>query len=201
MLKASSPIKEVIHITCPFGVIYKWGKHKGLDFRTKCEEYPKGIGTPYHAIADFEWLEVGSNKALGGFVKLKHEYGGHEYISVYGHCAGSTYKEGWKKGKRGDVIGYSGTAGIMTGPHLHLELYEDGVLINPMLAIEEYIRFLKRIEDSRFIDVNNNGEFWLIDGGKRYYAKNGDEAFELMKKLSQGISSEDLNIIPIGNLK
>jgi len=200
MLKASNPIYEVQHITVPFGVWYKWGKHKGLDLRTKCDEYPQGIGTPYHAIADGEWLEVGKSKALGVYVRLKHRYAGREYISVYGHCEASTYKKGWREVRRGDVIGYSGRTGIMTAPHLHLELYENGKLIDPMKAIKAYQDFIERVEDCRFIDVDNNGEFWLIDGGKRYHAKDGDDCLRLMRQLSQGINSEDLSIIPIGEL-
>lgn len=201
MLKASYPIKEVQFITCAYGVWYKWGKHIGLDWRTKCEEYPEGIGTPYRAIADGEWREIGEKKGIGKYVALEHEYNGKNYLSVYGHCLDTTFKEGYTKVRRGDVIAYSGKSGIMTAPHLHLELYENGKRIDPMLAIRAYENFMIRIEDSRFIDVDNKGEFWLVYRGKRYYAKNGEDAYQLMKHLSSGIRNEDLSIIPIGELK
>jgi hypothetical protein len=66
----------------------------------------------------------------GRYVEMKHVNG---FETGYGHM--SRIEKGIKPGVRvrqGQVIGYVGSTGLSTGPHLHYELYKDGVPINPM---------------------------------------------------------------------
>ena len=97
--------------------------HKGVDFAA-----PKG--TPVYAggngIIDF----VGKNGGYGNFIKIRHN---NEYKTAYAHLA--SFKKGISKGKRvnqGDIIGYVGSTGNSTGPHLHYEIIYQNKHINPM---------------------------------------------------------------------
>lgn len=97
--------------------------HKGVDFAA-----PQG--TPIFAAGDAVVSFVGRKGGYGNYVLLKHDSG---YATAYGHL--SRYAKGLKKGKKvkqGDVIGYVGSTGQATGPHLHYELLKGNQQINPL---------------------------------------------------------------------
>ena len=92
-------------------------------------------GTPIYAIQDGVVITSGySNYGYGNYVIINHGEcvdNNSSYISLYGHCSALVAKEG-EKVKKGDLIGYVGTTGNSTGPHLHLEVRENGERIDPL---------------------------------------------------------------------
>ena len=98
--------------------------HRGVDYAA-----PKG--TPIKATGDGTVHFVGRKGGFGKTIILKH---GGKYQTLYAHLNG--YAEGIKSGARvqqGDIIGYVGSTGMATGPHLHFELWKKGRPINDAL--------------------------------------------------------------------
>ena len=97
--------------------------HTGVDFAAQ-------RGTPVRAVGDGVITEAGWNGAYGKAIDVKHD---STYTSRYAHLdsfavgihAGSTVT-------KGQIIGYVGSTGRATGPHLHFELYKDQQFINPL---------------------------------------------------------------------
>jgi murein DD-endopeptidase MepM/ murein hydrolase activator NlpD len=92
--------------------------HKGTD-------YAAPRGTPVVAAGDGRVTWAGRNGSFGKLVVIQH---GERFQTKYAHL--TDYANGVKKGKRimqGDIIGYVGTTGGATGPHLHYEFLMDGV--------------------------------------------------------------------------
>jgi len=85
-------------------------------------------GSPVYATADglVESAEWSGN--YGNFLVLDHGFG---IKTRYGHLAGFAVKSGARV-QRGDLLGYVGTTGRTTGPHLHYEILANGQLINPI---------------------------------------------------------------------
>ncbi|HEY9552437.1 M23 family metallopeptidase [Allosphingosinicella sp.] len=94
--------------------------HKGMDFRA-------GHGTPILAAADGRVVRAGRAGGYGKQVRIKHEGG---LVTSYSHMSRIAADSG-NRVKKGEVIGYVGSTGLSTGPHLHYELYRNGVPINP----------------------------------------------------------------------
>ncbi len=95
--------------------------HLGTDFAA-----PKG--TPIMASGDGKITKAGWCGGGGNCVKIKHN---RTYQTVYAHM--SKFGRGIKKGvrvKQGQIIGYVGSTGLSTGPHLHYEVIENGKKIN-----------------------------------------------------------------------
>jgi len=92
-------------------------------------DYVAPSGTPVVSIGDGTVIQAGWNGAYGISVKVRHN---DTYTTVYGHF--SSLARGIKRGvsvKQGQVIGYVGSTGQSTGPHLHYEVHKFDVLINP----------------------------------------------------------------------
>ncbi|MEN8213953.1 MAG: peptidoglycan DD-metalloendopeptidase family protein [Pseudomonadota bacterium] len=103
-------------------VLRRWRSHKGVDYAA-----PKG--TPVWATADGSVSIVGRQRGYGKVIYLKHG----KYTTVYGHL--SAFKSGLKKGahvRQNQVIGYVGSTGLATGPHLHYEFRINGKHVNPL---------------------------------------------------------------------
>ncbi len=97
--------------------------HQGID-------YAADRGTPVRAVGDGLVLSANWNGGSGNFVKIRHN---GTYETSYSHLSG--YGPGVKRGTRvrqGQVIGYVGTTGTSTGPHLHFAFYENGRYIDPL---------------------------------------------------------------------
>ena len=95
--------------------------HTGTDFAAP-------MGTPIMASGDGKVTKAGWCGGGGNCVKIKHN---STYETVYAHM--SKFGRGIKKGKRvkqGQIIGYVGSTGLSTGPHLHYEVIENGKKIN-----------------------------------------------------------------------
>jgi murein DD-endopeptidase MepM/ murein hydrolase activator NlpD len=97
--------------------------HLGVD-------YAAPYGTPVRASADGRVIYKGRNGGMGQMIKIRHN---RIYTTAYGHL--SRYARHLKVGKsvrQGEIIGYVGSTGLSTGPHLHYSFYKYGRLINPM---------------------------------------------------------------------
>ncbi len=98
--------------------------HYGVDFAA-------AAGTPVSAAADGVVVEKGYDSGIGNFVKIRHK--NPRFMTLYGHLSG--FAAGIVAGagvRQRDVIGYVGSTGLATGPHLHYTFYENGRPINPM---------------------------------------------------------------------
>lgn len=94
-------------------------------------DYAADTGTPVIATANGKVTTAGSKGGLGITVELKHG----SYLTQYAHL--SKIAKGIKNGAdvvQGDVIGYVGSTGISTGPHLQYAMFENGNPINPLTA-------------------------------------------------------------------
>jgi murein DD-endopeptidase MepM/ murein hydrolase activator NlpD len=97
--------------------------HPGVDFAAQ-------RGTPVRAVGDGVILVAGWNGAYGKAIDLKHD---STYMSRYAHL--DSFAPGVHPGvavTKGQVIGYVGSTGRATGPHLHFELYKDQQYVNPL---------------------------------------------------------------------
>ena len=113
------------HVTSNFG----WRMHPLLGFLKMHRGLDIGAayGSPIHAVIDGTVTFTGRAGGYGNFVKLNHAAG---LISGYGHMSRIAVAPGQHVG-RGQVIGYVGSTGLSTGPHLHWEIWKNGVSINP----------------------------------------------------------------------
>lgn len=84
-------------------------------------------GTPIHAAGDGRVVVAAERGGYGLTVVIDH---GSSMGTLYGHQSGIAVREG-QEVKRGDVIGYVGSTGLSTGPHLHFETRIKGMPINP----------------------------------------------------------------------
>jgi murein DD-endopeptidase MepM/ murein hydrolase activator NlpD len=97
--------------------------HKGVDWAAP-------VGTPIAAAFDGEIVFQGDGGGYGNLVKISH---GNGRETRYAHIQKFAIKDGvGTKVKAGDIIGYIGTTGLSTGPHLHFELYLNGQAIDPL---------------------------------------------------------------------
>lgn len=104
-------------------VLNKIRAHKGTD-------YAAPSGTPIKAAGDGKITFAGRKGGYGNTVEIQH---GQTYSTLYGHMKG--FHRSIRKGKtvkQGQVIGYVGSTGLSTGPHLHYEFRVNGVHRNPV---------------------------------------------------------------------
>ncbi len=79
-----------------------------------------------------KFIYSGEMGGYGKVIKIKHE---DNYITLYAHQSRLKAKKG-EIVKKGQVIGYVGSTGRSTGPHLHFGLYKNGMAINPMRMVK-----------------------------------------------------------------
>ena len=104
-------------------VLKRYRAHHGVD-------YAAPTGTPVYAIGGGKVIHKGYMGGGGHTVKIKHN---GNYVTSYMHL--SRYARGLKVGqsvKQKEVIGYVGSTGLSTGPHLDFRIYENGKAINPL---------------------------------------------------------------------
>ncbi|WP_350159888.1 M23 family metallopeptidase [Thalassospira sp.] len=97
--------------------------HKGIDFAA-----PRG--TPIFAAGNGTIDKIGRNGGYGNYIRIRHN---DSYDTAYAHMKG--FAKGLKQGsrvKQGDIIGYVGTTGRSTGPHLHYEILKNNAQVNPI---------------------------------------------------------------------
>jgi murein DD-endopeptidase MepM/ murein hydrolase activator NlpD len=125
--------------------------HEGLDFKA-------GYGTPIVAVTDGRVSAAGRAGGCGIAVRLEH---GGGLSTRYCHMSRMAVSGG-QTVRRGQVIGYVGSTGLSTGPHLHYEMYRGGRVINPasvqfvtraQLEGTELIDFRRRLIDLKQVEV------------------------------------------------
>ena len=116
-------------------------------------DYAADTGTPVIATADGTVSVAGSKGDLGITVELKHG----SAMTQYAHL--SKIAKGVKKGAavaQGDVIGYVGSTGISTGPHLQYAMFENGSPVNPLTVDAPRSASVPEAEKSAFDDVRRS---------------------------------------------
>ena len=103
----------------PFG--YGSDFHPGIDIAGN-------YGDPVYASAAGDIEQAGWNGGYGRYVKISH---GNGYETAYGHMSAIAVGSG-DSVKKGDIIGYVGSSGYSTGPHLHFEVLLNGQTVNPL---------------------------------------------------------------------
>ncbi len=104
-------------------ILHKIRSHKGVD-------YAASRGTPVRAAGDGKVAFKGNKGGYGKTIVLQH---GSRYTTLYAHL--NNYNKHIRAGgriKQGQVIGYVGSSGLATGPHLHYEFRVNGVHRNPL---------------------------------------------------------------------
>jgi murein DD-endopeptidase MepM/ murein hydrolase activator NlpD len=104
-------------------VLKRWRAHRGVD-------YAANSGTPIMATGDGVIVKRGRNGGLGNAIEVQHPNG---FVTRYGHM--SRFASGQSVGTRvsqSDVIGYVGSTGLATGPHLHYEMIRGGRHMDPL---------------------------------------------------------------------
>jgi len=122
--------------------------HYGVD-------YSAPRGTPVVAIGDGKIIQAGWNGGYGRYIMIRHN---SVYSTGYGHLSG--YGTGIRAGryvKQGEVVGYVGSSGLSTGPHLDFRVYKNGSPVNPLTMesppakpvdtanLKEYLGLVKKL--------------------------------------------------------
>ncbi|MEE4205161.1 MAG: peptidoglycan DD-metalloendopeptidase family protein [Erythrobacter sp.] len=125
--------------------------HAGLDFRAR-------HGTPIAAVTDGRVTSAGRAGGCGIAVRIDH---GDGLSTRYCHMSRMAVNRG-QRVERGQIIGYVGSTGLSTGPHLHYEMYRGGRAINPesvafvtraQLSGTELIDFRRRLIELKQVEV------------------------------------------------
>lgn len=125
--------------------------HAGIDFKA-------GYGTPIVAVSDGRVSAAGRSGGCGIAVRLEH---GGGLSTRYCHMSRMAVSGGMSV-RRGQVIGYVGSTGLSTGPHLHYEMYRGGRVVNPasvqfvsraLLSATELIDFRRQLIKLKEVEV------------------------------------------------
>ena len=132
--------------------------HKGVDFRAS-------TGTPIPAAGAGRVVARSYNRGHGNYVKIRHN---GSYETLYAHM--SRFAKGVVVGttvKQGQTIGYVGSTGLSTGPHLHYEIIKDGKHVNPMTVKLPAINNLGKEDKKKFLEYRK-----VLDKGMEQLSKN-----------------------------
>jgi murein DD-endopeptidase MepM/ murein hydrolase activator NlpD len=147
---------EYLPMISPVNVIYRLGD--GMKFREKHpvlgtpqwhhgQDFSAPYGTQVYATGSGKVIEAGRDSGFGNCIVIDHGYG---YRSTYGHLSKISVNAGLNV-KRGDMIGFSGSTGTSTGPHLHYQIDLFGQHKNPLyyfnndLTEEEYFEMIQTL--------------------------------------------------------
>lgn len=139
--------------------------HKGVDFRAS-------TGTPIPSAGAGRVVARGYNSGHGNYIKIRHNA---SYETLYAHM--SRFAKGVVVGttvKQGQTIGYVGSTGLSTGPHLHYEIIKDGKHVNPMTVKLPAISNLDKKDKERFQEYRK-----VLDDGIEHLSKNPDWFIQL----------------------
>lgn len=126
-----NPLKQKYRITSPFG----W---RVSPFNASKRSYHTGIdlaiasGTPIYAARNGKVVAATYTNVYGNYVKIQHDDG---YYTLYGHMTRSVVTSG-QDVTTDTIIGYVGSTGQSTGPHLHFTLFKGSTTINPYNVLQ-----------------------------------------------------------------
>lgn len=107
-------------------ILQRWRAHRGID-------YAAPTGTGVRATADGTIEQASYDRGYGNVVVIRHQ---QKYTTLYGHLSG--FARGISRGSRvsqGQVIGYVGSTGLATGPHLHYEFRISDIHQDPLRVV------------------------------------------------------------------
>lgn len=131
--------------------------HAGIDFAAR-------YGSPIYAVTDGVVAYAGRHGGHGNYVRIQH---GGGLATGYAHMSRIAAVSG-QRVRRGQVIGYVGSTGLSTGPHLHYELYRGGATVNPLsirftttaqLAGRELAAFRARVAQYQGLRIGMHDSF------------------------------------------
>ncbi|MGK9065847.1 peptidoglycan DD-metalloendopeptidase family protein [Stutzerimonas chloritidismutans] len=126
-------------------ILNKIRAHKGVD-------YAAPHGTPIKSAGDGKVILAGRKGGYGNTVVIQH---GNRYRTLYAHMQG--FAKGVRNGasvKQGQIIGYIGTTGLSTGPHLHYEFQVDGRHVDPLGLKLPMADPIAKNEKQRFLQMS-----------------------------------------------
>ena len=132
--------------------------HKGVDFRAS-------TGTPIPAAGAGRVIARGFNRGHGNYVKIRHN---GTFETLYAHM--SKFAKGVNVGttvRQGQTIGYVGSTGLSTGPHLHYEVIKNGTHVNPLTVKLPAISNLNDADKKKFLEYRKT-----LDSGIEQLNKN-----------------------------
>ena len=131
--------------------------HKGVDFRAS-------TGTPIPAAGAGRVVARGFNRGHGNYIKIRHN---GTFETLYAHM--SKFAKGVVVGtavRQGQTIGYVGSTGLSTGPHLHYEVIKNGTHVNPLTVKLPAISNLGDADKKKFLEYRKT-----LDSGIEQLAK------------------------------
>ncbi len=137
-----------------------WRPHLAID-------YAAPTGTPVSTIGDGVVIYVGWNGGYGNYIKIRHP---NNYVSAYGHL--SRFAKGLKNGqkvKQGEIIGYVGSTGLSTGPHLDFSISKNGERVDFLklklpaaFSVDpQYLTQFNEVKNKLLSDLKNGRELDL----------------------------------------
>ena len=129
--------------------------HRGIDFAAP-------YGTPVMAAGNGTIEKASRNGGYGKYVRIRHK---NNYKTAYAHL--KSYARNIRPGKtvkQGQIIGYIGSTGVSTGPHLHYEVLKKGRQVNPLSLKLPTGKKLNGNSFAKFKDqVNNINRFKIAN--------------------------------------
>jgi murein DD-endopeptidase MepM/ murein hydrolase activator NlpD len=146
-------------------ILKKIRPHLGID-------YAAPRGTPIKTVADGRVLRASRDRAAGNYIKVRHTNG---YVTVYNHMC--RFARGIRQGTRvtqGETIGYVGSTGLSTGPHLDFRVKKNGSYINPLKIDSRPVEPVPQSEMARFEHVIQP-RLAVLEGKRPLYASAGSD--------------------------
>ena len=122
---------EFKYISSGFTTGQRYISEFGFSTTHRAVDYAATYGTPIRAVGDGTIVMARWNGSYGNMVSVRHN---GTYTTNYAHMCKFAVSYG-DKVKQGDVIGYVGSTGLSTGPHVHFEMIKNGVKINPLREV------------------------------------------------------------------
>jgi len=165
-------------------ILKRYKAHLGID-------YAAHRGTPIRATAKGKIISKGRRGGYGKCITIQHSNG---LRSLYAHM--SRYRKGIRVGSRvsqGTIIGYVGSTGRSTGPHLHFGMYKNGKAVNPAryVRVKRHRRIVNRLKGKEYRQLRKKvalyrSKFKRVTktGGNPILVKNGKYLFTKKAKKS-----------------